>query len=932
MINFFQFAVLGLGLGAAYALLVTGLVVIQTGSGVINFAHGAMAMSGGYTFYWASTRWLWSFTASFIFAVAVTAAMGVLSYQLVMRPLRSASPLARVVATLGLLTTIEAVALLMFSDLPRFGPRILPSTAVDIGGVFIGKDKIIMLAIAVAINAALWGIYRYTPLGLAIRAAAANESAASALGWSPHLLGSLSWGVGGALAAVAGVFLSALTPLQPEANTLIVIPVLAAGLAGGFSSFPLSLLGALTLGMCQSLVANYAQNVVGLPSALPFAVIIAFLVIRGKTLPVRGTAAISRLPDLGTGRIRWNWLLGIAGVWLVLTWTVWPIRLVDSSTTTAAWAIILLSVVVLMGYAGQIDLAPLAWGGLAALVAGILCGPHGVNLPFEIAILIGVGAAIPVGLLFGMPALRARGLNLAVVTLGLGLMVHDMIFLNPKIVRTAPDSDAFLIGAHRFFGISVDPFSQPKRYFTLVFVLFILLAVMVANLRRGRVGRRLVAVRTSERAAAALGISVFGSKLYAFAFSAALAAFGGIMYGFRSHSIDLGNDYAPILSITAAQQGVIGGVGYVAGPVLGGQLVNGGLGGWLLSTLLPGANKIWLLLIGGISVILILVAEPNGLVSLNLKAAHQARSQSKLALLRPEVLLIRAWLLLRGLVWKSSPAKREALPVVPRASVKLNPLPLEVRDLTVRYGGVVAVDNASLVVNPGEVVALIGPNGAGKTSLIDAITGFARPAGGSVLLDGSSIDGWPVHRRAQAGVARSFQGLELFEGSTVRENIQIACDRRDVKSYVSDLVRPQEALTPLAIAAIQEFELESELDSRVSEISYGHRRLVGIARAIAARPAVLLLDEPAAGLSVNESEELAHIVRRLTDDWGLGVLLVEHDMSFVMGISDRVVVLDFGRTIAQGTPEEVRGNPAVVEAYLGAPEDQPGIEEVPVGG
>ncbi|MCZ7525369.1 MAG: ATP-binding cassette domain-containing protein [Acidimicrobiia bacterium] len=243
-----------------------------------------------------------------------------------------------------------------------------------------------------------------------------------------------------------------------------------------------------------------------------------------------------------------------------------------------------------------------------------------------------------------------------------------------------------------------------------------------------------------------------------------------------------------------------------------------------------------------------------------------------------------------------------------------------------------AVDNVSLRVEPGQVVGLIGPNGAGKTTLIDAVTGFVRPAGGEVVLDGASVNRWSARRRAVAGMGRSFQGLELFETMSVRDNLLTASDRRDALAYLTDLVRPGRGrLGPAAAAAVSDFELAEDLDRRVDELSYGRRRLVAIARAIATEPSVLLLDEPAAGLDPVETEELGRLVRRLADEWGLAVLLVEHDVKLVLDVCDRVAVLDFGRRIAEGEPDVVRHDPLVVAAYLGVPAaEEPSGELAPV--
>jgi len=248
----------------------------------------------------------------------------------------------------------------------------------------------------------------------------------------------------------------------------------------------------------------------------------------------------------------------------------------------------------------------------------------------------------------------------------------------------------------------------------------------------------------------------------------------------------------------------------------------------------------------------------------------------------------------------------------------VTPRVLAVSDIAVRFGVTDVLKGVSLEVRPGAIVGLIGPNGAGKTTLIDVITGYVTPRGGSVTLDGTPV-ARAAHARARAGIARSYQSLELFDDMTVLENLRVASEGCRWWNYLTDPLHPGRASVSDEMArAIEVFKLGDVLHKRPNELPYGQRRLVAIARAVAAEPSVLLLDEPAAGLSETERAELAELVRHLARDRGLAVLLIEHDVPLVMSLCEEVVALDFGRVIARGRPDEMRNDPAVIASYLGA--------------
>lgn len=241
---------------------------------------------------------------------------------------------------------------------------------------------------------------------------------------------------------------------------------------------------------------------------------------------------------------------------------------------------------------------------------------------------------------------------------------------------------------------------------------------------------------------------------------------------------------------------------------------------------------------------------------------------------------------------------------------------LAVGELTVRHGGLVALDGVGLAVGEGEIAGVIGPNGAGKTTLIDTLTGFTRPATGHITFDGRTVTDAPPHARARHGLVRTFQSLELFDDLTVRENLVVASSTPRWTSTVTDLFWPKGSKDPQADEVLDSLGLGAWADRLPTELSNGQRHLVALARALAARPRLVLLDEPAAGLDATETAELRDVLVRLPG-LGTSVLLVDHDMALVLGVCDRIHVLDFGRVIAVGTPAEVRADSNVIAAYLG---------------
>jgi ABC-type branched-subunit amino acid transport system ATPase component/branched-subunit amino acid ABC-type transport system permease component len=891
-----RFALLGLATGAIYALLSQGLVLIYRGSGLLNFAQGAMAMFGAFAYYQLTVRLGLPKAVSIPVALALCAVLGALVQLGILRTMRRASALSRVIATLGVALVLQSAAFLIYGQNPLQVPSVLPSSTVHLfsNSLVLGQDRIWIFGICLVLSAGLYLLYRMTPFGRVTTAVAENELAAATFGLSPDVIAAANWAIGSALAGLAGILIAPILYLEPTSLVLLVIPAMAAALIGGFSSFPITLVAALALGVAQSEIERYVSQP-GWATAAPFLAVIGVLIVRGRGLPLR-SFVLDRLPSVGTGRVRPLVVIALWGLaaWFAMTSSAdWSTALV----TTFGSAIVCLSVVLLTGYAGQLSLAQFVLAGIGALAAA----KFAVHLPFVPSLVIGTLITVVVGGLVGLPALRTRGITLAVATLGLGSALAAVILLNPSY---AGGVSGIFVKSPTLFGWSLDPFAHPDRYALVTITVFAALGLMVANIRRGVTGRRLLAVRSNERAAASLGVHVAWVKSYAFMVASGIAAIGGIMLAFIQPSVQLsGFDVFTSVLIVAAT--VTGGVGYVPGALLGSLIISGGV----ISKIFNNWSSVneYLPLIGGVLLVLTLMFSANGLFELNRELAAKALAP----LLARAPRLDRTRRLLRR--------RATTADLRPASVSKVRPRALAVENVSVSFGGVHAVREVCIDVRPGEVHGLIGPNGAGKTTLIDAITGFAK-ASGVVRLGNTDISRWPARRRASAGLSRSFQSLELFTDLTIRENLAVAGESGAGLRYLTDLVHPGPIrLTDVALEALHQFELEGLIDRRPGEVSFGRRKTVAIARAIASAPSVLLLDEPAAGLDDHEAGELAGLIRGLADSWGIAVLLVEHKVDLIMSISDRVTVLDNGSVLASGSPGEIRSNSAVIDAYLGQP-------------
>lgn len=611
-------AIAGVGTGGALALLTLGLVAIYRGSGVLNFAHGAIATMAAYVFVRFFVTWHWPIILSVLVGVLAATVIGVLFQLLVIRPIADAPVLTKIVGTLGLLVALVNIIPVAFGNaLPpplQFLPHrrlVLPFGSPKFG---LGEDRLIIALVAIVSAALLWALYRFTTFGLATRSATDNERATILLGHSPQRLALINWALGSALAGFAGILLSTLVQLTPGFYTELMITVVAAALLGGFQSFGLAVAAAFAIGCGQAVLNRFDyswQTATGIPGwsqVLPFAVIALVLILRGKSIPERSYLMNRPLPKVPQRQPIWYLpLIAIAGVaWYAFMPTDWA----DPMTASLIGSILFLSFVVVVGYVGQISLVQMGFAGLGALVAAHAAANSGI--PFPLPLLIGSAVAVPLGLLVGLPALRVRGINLAVITVGAAFTLDQTVFSDPNL--TGNDT-GLVVPPPKLFGVSLNSVTHPRPFGIFVLAVFIIAALAVSAIRRAPLGMRFLAIRANERGAAAAGISVVGAKLVAFSLSGIIASLAGGLLAYQDLNVSFLR-FTDIASITYLSMAYLGGITSVGGALTAGILLaSGGVVSHIFGT--GTFSTTWIPVLSGLGTMQIVVTQPEGLAGTN---------------------------------------------------------------------------------------------------------------------------------------------------------------------------------------------------------------------------------------------------------------------------------------------------------------------------
>jgi branched-chain amino acid transport system permease protein len=566
--------------------------------------------------------------------------------------------------------------------------------------------------------------------------------------------------------------------------------------------------------------------------------------------------------------------------WLFKTSTFVITMLIQSST----YSIAILGMVIVLGYTGQINLAQAAFFGFGAY--GVALGTTVYGFGFWSALVVGVLSAGCAGAILGLTTLRLGGHYLAMITISFQ-QIFDLIAVNWIDFTHGPDG---ISGIERPL-VGTFAFTDDRAYLALCALVLYLLIALVWYLPGTRWGLSMRSVRENELAAEVGGVNTLRIKVTAFTLCAALGGLGGGLFagGFAYVSPDNFNFARAIEFLSMA---LLGGVQSPFGGVIGTTLLIL-LPEWLkqMPPELQFIKDVYLAFYG-LAVILIMVFMPEGIWGL----------------------VKKLWPPVGYTVLEKSLSKAQFKLINESASRAIT---LEIKNLQKNFGGLRAVDDLSIQVNKGTVHALIGPNGSGKTTTLNLVSGIYTPSSGQIFVEGLDITNDKPHLRAWAGVGRTFQNIRLFSNMSVLENVMIGAQRENNPALFKGSTK---TVRDCALEAISFVGLESKQNELVLNLPYGHQRLVEIARALAGHPVLLLLDEPAAGLNQTEKGELVQLLKKLRQGHGLTIFLIDHDMKLVGGVSDVITVLNFGRKIAEGTPDYVLNHPQVIAAYLGAPD------------
>lgn len=950
MAQFGNILVGGIITGSVYALLALGYSLVFGVTGALNLAQGAFIAVGALVMYTFLNSTHLPIGVAFIAALAVMlAVIGVIEWVIIRPAVTRISHSSLLMLMGGLLTAAEGAAFLLWGANPyNFNP-FSGTNPIDAGGVYIPTQGFWVVGAMFGCVGAVALILNRTGTGRALRASAENRVAARLMGIHVDRMVLLSFLAAAVLGVVGGAVIAPVASMDYSTMASYTNFGLIAVSLGGLGTVFGSAAGGMALGVIDALISGYISS--GFESVISLVLLVLVIVLRPQGLLGRSRGARSDVADragrvYSPPRLPASWsrsgALAIVVVMALLPNLIGTANL-HAINITGIFCLAIIGLDLLTGISGLVSLGQAGFMAVGGYLTAILAVQH--HVPTWAGLLAGLGGSLIVAALLGAVCSRVRGMYLAIVTLAFGILVES---LGNTLNVTGGPSGIAGIPPFSIFGFSFD---TDTRFYYLIWMLVLVALILVANLVRSLRGRALLAMHGDDVGARSLGLATPRAKIAVFMISAALASVAGSLYAcyftYLSPNMVGGSESLQLITML-----VIGGMGTLFGPFLGVALL----------TYIPVASQSfsnYSPLATGVLLVVFLRYLPGGLYGQLLELASRLRRSLRTAQ-RSAMIPLPAL----GYAGTAAPCGVETrvapdtecatvesavaenpvatrthepasdgqrpsaacdgnAPAPPASAAPAAPeVALQVSGIDKRFGGVYAVRQVSFSVSAGTICALIGPNGAGKSTLFNVITNLYAPDAGEVTFFGEKLAGKPPDRITRMGLFRTFQTSRIFPHLSVLENVLIGGYRLGRAPYLAQALtlpqsrREERALRERALRLLDVLGLAERADSPASVLPLAGQKHVELARSLMAEPRMLLLDEPGAGLNDTETAELSQMLMAIRE-LGHTILVVEHNMTLVMGTADHVVVLDAGRIVTEGPPELVQRDPAVIDAYFG---------------
>lgn len=916
--------------GAIYALLAVGYSLVFSVSGALNLAQGAFVALGALVMYTFTHNAGLPLPVAFIASLAVVcAAIGIIEWTVIRPAVTRISHTNLLMMMGGLLTAFEGAAFLIWGSNPISIDQFSGSKPITVGGLSIPTQAFWVVGAMLAAVALLSWVLMRTRLGRGLRATSENITAARLMGVPVDRMILLSFVAAAALGVIGGAVLAPLTSLDYSSMASYTNEGLIAVSLGGLGSVYGSVAGGLVLGIAEALVSGYVSSLFS--TTISLIILIAVIFLRPQGLLGRSRGRRMDVADRAAGRIYAPpklprpVLLGGAAVIVVvmaLLPDIVPSGDLRAVNITGIFCLTIIGLDLLTGIAGQVSLGQAGFMAIGGYMTAILTTHY--QVPTLLALLAGCGGSVLVAVVLGLICGRLRGMYLAIITLAFGILVEGLA--NGLNITGGPSG----IGGIPPLTVGRFQFDTDKSFFYLIWIIVGVALVLTANLVRSNRGRILRAMHGDQVGARSLGLHVTRAKIAVFAISACMASIAGSLYAdyFRYLSPDQVGSAESLQLITML---VIGGMGTLFGPLIGVALLT-----YLPIAFQPLAN--YSTLVTGVLLIAFLRYLPAGLWGGVLEVTTRGLNRWT-PFGRPGAAKAPPGAAGPPAEPATVPPSRDRAAAEPVAAARAAaatagaepaaPPALRVTGLSKSFGGVAAVSDVSFEVPAGSLTALIGPNGAGKSTLFNLITNLYQPDSGEVQLHSRPLHRLAPDRITSLGLFRTFQTARVFPQLSVLDNVLVGAYRLGRAGYLAQSLRlprslrEERALAARARRLLEVIGLAERAEERAAVLPLAAQKYLELARSLMSEPSVVLYDEPGAGMNDAETEELGTILRAIRDT-GHTVLVVEHNMSLVMGVSDHIVVMDAGRVIAAGPPQTVRSDPQVIRAYFGTAEASAG--------